>query len=144
MDVGLPGTLLLPVLKSIRKSVQEIRDVLSTIEMRMVGSSLLIVYEGDWHRAEMGVQWLTEQAASATGDEEANGDGEFEEAEEDEESEDESEDEHGGYKSPCVVKVIDFAHTRLKPGEGPDRSVLKGVDTVLTLLDGRIMDCMTS
>jgi 1D-myo-inositol-tetrakisphosphate 5-kinase/inositol-polyphosphate multikinase len=144
MDVGLPGTLLLPVLKSIRKSVQEIRDVLSTIEMRMVGSSLLIVYEGDWHRAEMGVHWLTEQAASATGDEEVNGDGEFEEDEEDEESEDESEDEHGGYKSPCVVKVIDFAHSRLKPGEGPDQGVLKGVDTVLDLLDGRITDCMTS
>jgi len=150
MDVGLPRTLLLPVLKSIRQSVQEIRDVISAIEMRMVGSSLLIIYEGDWDRAEMGVQWLAEQAANATGDEETNGDGrEFEEAsedesEEDEESDDESDDEHGGYKSPCVVKVIDFAHTRLKPGEGPDQGVLKGLETVLTLLDGRIMDCMTS
>ena len=146
MDVGLPRTLLLPVLKSIRKSVQEIRDVLSAMEMRMVGSSLLIIYEGDWHRAEMGVQWLAEQAASATGDEGVDGGGrESEEDEEDDsEEDDESEDEHGGYKSPCVVKVIDFAHTRLKPGEGPDRSVLKGLETVLALLDGRIMDCMTS
>ena len=118
--------------------------------MRMVGSSLLIVYEGDWDRAEMGVQWLAEQAANATGNEETNGIGrEFEEAsedgsEEDEESDDESDDEHGGYKSPFVVKVIDFAHTRLKPGEGPDLGVLKGLETVLALLDGRIMDCMTS
>lgn len=149
MDVGLPRMLLLPVLKSIRQSVQEIRDVISAIEMRMVGSSLLIIYEGDWDRAEMGVQWLAEQAANTTEDEETNGVGrEFGEAsedeEEDEESDDESDDEHGGYKSPCVVKVIDFAHTRLKPGEGPDQGVLKGLETVLTLLDGRIQDCMTS
>jgi hypothetical protein len=150
MDVGLPRRLLLPVLRSIRQSVQDIRDVISAIEMRMVGSSLLIIYEGDWDRAEMGVQWLAEQAANATGGEETNGVGrEFEEAsdedeEEYEESDDESDDEHGDYKSPCVVKVIDFAHTRLKPGEGPDQSVLKGLETVLALLDGRIMDCMTS
>ncbi|KAH9006868.1 hypothetical protein EDB86DRAFT_2794298 [Lactarius hatsudake] len=118
MDVGLPRTLLLPVLKSIRKSVQEIRDAMSVIEMRMVGGSLLIVYEGDWDRAEMG---------------------------EDSDSGDESDDEHsGGSKPPCVVKVIDFAHVRFRAGEGPDRGVLKGLDTVLSLLDGRITDCMTS
>ena len=151
MDIGLPRTLLLPVLKSIRKSVQEIRDVMSAIEMRMVGGSLLIIYEGDWARAEMGVQYLAKEAASATADEETNGGRrEFEEAEEedeeeDEDSEDESEDEGSvGSKPPCVVKVIDFAHTRLKPGEGPDRGVLKGLETVLSLLDGRITDCMTS
>jgi len=146
MDTGLPKTLLLPVLKSIRRSVQEIRDVISAIEMRMVGGSLLIVYEGDWARAEMGVQWLAEQAASATADEETNGgEDEEEDSEEDEDSEDESEDEEsGGSKPPCVVKVIDFAHTRLKAGEGPDRGVLKGLETVLALLDGRITECMTS
>jgi hypothetical protein len=138
MDIGLPRTLLLPVLKSIRKSVQEIRDVMNAIEMRMVGGSLLIIYEGDWDRAEMGVQWLAEQAASATAYEETEDD-----SEEYEDSEDESEDEQRGSKSPCVVKVIDFAHTRLKAGEGPDRGVLKGLETLLSLLDER-MDCMTS
>ncbi len=148
MDVGLPRTLLLPVLKSIRQSVQEIRDVMGAIEMRMVGGSLLIIYEGDWNRAEMGVQWLAKQAASATGDEETNEGGqgaEEEDSEEDSDSGDESEDEHkGGSKSPCVVKVIDFAHTRLEAGEGPDRGVLRGLETVLGLLDARIIDCMTS
>ncbi|KAH8999161.1 hypothetical protein EDB92DRAFT_1932562 [Lactarius akahatsu] len=144
MDVGLPRALLLPVLKSIRKSVQEIRDAMSVIEMRMVGGSLLIVYEGDWDRAEMGVQWLAKQAASDGGGRESEGATE-EDSEEDSESGDESDDEHsGGSKPPCVVKVIDFAHVRLKAGEGPDRGVLKGLDTVLSLLDGRITDCMTS
>ncbi|KAI9448082.1 hypothetical protein H4582DRAFT_1898412 [Lactarius indigo] len=143
MDVGLPKALLLPVLKSIRKSVQEIRDAMSAIEMRMVGGSLLIIYEGDWDRAEMGVQWLAHQAASDGGEREYEG--AMEDSEEDSDSGDESDDEHsGGSKPPCVVKVIDFAHVRLKAGEGPDRGVLKGLDTVLSLLDGRITDCMTS
>ncbi|KAH9045457.1 SAICAR synthase-like protein [Lactarius pseudohatsudake] len=144
MDVGLPRTLLLPVLKSIRKSVQEIRDAMSVIEMRMVAGSLLIVYEGDWDRAEMGVQWLAEQATSDGGGRESEGAME-EDSEEDSDSGDESDDElSGGSKPPCVVKVIDFAHVRFKAGEGPDRGVLKGLDTVLSLLDGRITDCMTS
>lgn len=108
----------------------------------MVGSSLLIIYEGDWERAETGVQWLTEQPASISRgedggeEEEINEDMEVEGSEEDEESDEESSDE--GSESPCVVRLIDFAHTRLKPGQGPDMGVLKGLDTLLSLLDGRI------
>lgn len=143
MDVGLPDTLLVPILKSIRKGVQELRDLLSSIELRMIGSSLLIVYEGDWDRAKTGVQWLAEQPASMGSredrgkEEEINEDTEVEGSEEDEESEeDDSSDE--GLESPCVVRLIDFAHTRLKPGEGPDVGLLKGLDTLLSLLDGRI------
>jgi 1D-myo-inositol-tetrakisphosphate 5-kinase/inositol-polyphosphate multikinase len=141
LDVGLPDTLLAPILRSIRKSVQEIRDLLSPIELRMIGCSLLIVYEGDWDRAETGVQWLAEQAASMSSgedrgkEEEINENTEME-GSEDEESEDDSSDE--GSPSPCVVRLIDFAHTRLKPGEGPDVGVLRGLDTILSLLDGRI------
>ena len=142
MDVGLPGMLLVPILKSIRKSVQELRDLLSSIELRMVGSSLLIVYEGDWGRAETGVQWLAKEPASMSSgedggeEEEIEEEGEVEGSEEAEESEEDSSDE--GSESPCVVRLIDFAHTRLKPGQGPDVGVLKGLDTLLSLLDGRI------
>ena len=39
---------------------------------------------------------------------------------------------------PFAVKLIDFAHTRLVSGEGPDEGVLKGLDTTLKLLAGRI------
>jgi inositol-polyphosphate multikinase len=143
LDIGLPDTLLVPILMSIRKSVQELRDLLSSIELRMVGSSLLIVYEGDWDRAETGVQWLAKEPASMSSggdggkEEEINEDTEVEGSEEDEESEeDDSSDE--GSESPCVVRLIDFAHTRLKPGEGPDVGLLKGLDTLVSLLDGRI------
>ena len=108
----------------------------------MIGSSLLIVYEGDWDRAETGVQWLAKQSASSGGDggdeEEIDEDTEVEGSEEDEESEEDSSDEES--ESPSVVRLIDFAHTRLKPGEGPDVGLLKGLDTLLGLLDGRIAE----
>jgi len=141
LDVGLPDTLLVPILRSIRKSVQELRDLLASIELRMVGSSLLIVYEGDRDRAETGVQWLAEQPAGMSSDDD-EGKEDMEDVEEvegsegDEESDEDSSDEER--ESPCVVRLIDFAHTRLKPGEGPDVGVLKGLDTLLGLLDGRI------
>lgn len=145
MDVGLPDTLLAPILISIRKSIQDIRDVLSSIELRMIGSSLLIIYEGDWDRAETGVQWLAKQPASMGSgedggkEEEIDEDTEVEGWEEDEESEgSDGSDEESEMEGPCVVRLIDFAHTRLKPGEGPDMGLLKGLDTLLTLLDGRI------
>lgn len=108
----------------------------------MIGSSLLIVYEGDWDRAETGVQWLAKQPASISrgedgGEEEEIYEDTEEGSEEDEESEEEdSSDEES--EGPSVVRLIDFAHTRLKPGEGPDVGLLKGLDTLLSLLDGRI------
>ena len=59
--------------------------------------------------------------------------------EEDDEEEDEDEDEDKKRVGPpYLVKLIDFAHTKIVPGIGPDEGVLKGVDTVLSLLDGRI------
>ena len=57
-------------------------------------------------------------------DEEGNSDGEDGEAE--------------LIEPPYTVKLIDFAHTYVTPGEGPDESTLFGLDTVLQLLDGRI------
>ena len=144
LDIGLPTALLVPILKSIRKSVQGIRDSLSSIELRLIGSSLLIIYEGDWDRAKMGVQWLAEQPTCMSSEEgEENGEEMYEEDVEgvegwegDEESDEDSSEE--GSESPCVVRLIDFAHTRLKPGQGPDVGVLKGLESLLGLLDGRI------
>src|SRR5712691_739009 len=154
MDVGLPVSLLLPILRSIRRSVQELRDALNSIELRLGGSSLLIVYEGDWDHAEVGVQWLSNHPASVTGEEGErkeeeickDAEGQVEEVEgsevesEEEECDDDDDDEEegGGSDCPCVVRLIDFAHTRPAPGQGPDLGVLKGLDTLLGLLDGRI------
>lgn len=117
---GLSASLLRQILPAIRDEIKEIRDVFSELELRMVGGSLLIVYEGDWTRAQEGVDRMYEEEAS-----------------------DEEEDEEDAKKKPgppFVVKLIDFAHTKVVPGQGPDEGVLLGMDTVLRLLDGRIKE----
>ncbi|KAG6909792.1 hypothetical protein DXG01_015285 [Tephrocybe rancida] len=119
---GLPLDTLLPILREIRENVAEIKDVYSELEIRMVGGSLLVVYEADWEHAKEGVKRLDEE-------------------DEEEEDDDDDDDDDEGTKRPgppYVVKLIDFAHTRLTPGEGPDEGVLLGMDTLLKLIDGRI------
>lgn len=110
---GLPRKYLIPILRGIRETVLKIREVYSSFELRMVGGSLLIMYEADWNRAEAGVRQLAQIPARG-----------------------EDRGVHG--RPPYVVKLVDFAHTRLAPGEGPDEGVLLGLDTMLKLLDGRI------
>ena len=91
------------------------------------------MYEGDWKEAAEGINTFFKEGDS---------DEEQEQDEEDEEEEDDDESDGGGGKKrprpPYCVKLIDFAHTRFKPGEGPDEGVLLGLSTVLKLLDGRI------
>ncbi|KDQ34117.1 hypothetical protein PLEOSDRAFT_1032104 [Pleurotus ostreatus PC15] len=120
---GLTRSTLLPILRGIREDVAELKDAFAQVDMRMVGGSVLIVYEADEDKAKEGLKLLEEGA--------------FED-EDDEDDEDESEDEQNKPGPPFVVKLIDFAHTRIVPGEGPDEGVLLGLNTVLRLLDGRI------
>ncbi|KIJ96031.1 hypothetical protein K443DRAFT_682578 [Laccaria amethystina LaAM-08-1] len=119
---GLPKQTLLPILHAIREDVADIQQVFTTLEIRMVGGSLFIIYEADWARADNGFQrlWLDEGN----------------EGEEEHEDEDDDEDDRPG--PPFVVKIIDFTHIRMAPGEGPDEGALLGFDTVLRLLDARI------
>ena len=121
---GLPRKQLLPVVEAIRKRVAAIRDAFAQLEVRMAGGSFLIIYEGDLERAKQGITLLEEE-----------GEGEDEE-EDTEEDEEEEEDTKPG--PACLVKLIDFAHTKVVVGEGPDEGVLLGMDTTLKLLDGRI------
>ncbi|KAK0441382.1 SAICAR synthase-like protein [Armillaria borealis] len=112
---GLPSRFLVP-------TSAEIREAFAGMEMRMVGGSLLIIYEGDLAKAEDGVKWMLEEEEEEEGDE------------------DEDDDEKPKRGPPYTVKLIDFAHTRFVPGKGPDEGVLKGFDTVLSLLDGRLKE----
>lgn len=124
---GLTAPVLLPIIQAIREDIAEIKEVFAGIDMRMVGGSLLIIYEGDIEKAKAGVAWMD---TVEDDDEEAG-----------EDNEEESDDEESKAirpGPPYVVKLIDFAHTRITPGEGPDEGVLKGLQTVLTLLDERI------
>jgi len=89
----------------------------------MVGGSLLIVYEGDFELVKQGIALLEEGV---------------EEEDEEDEDEDEEDEENTKPGPACLVKVIDFAHTKVVTGEGPDEGVLLGINTTLELLDGRI------
>ena len=101
----------------------------------MVGASLLIIYEADWTRAEQSLTSSSEEEEEKEEDDDM-----------DEDDDDDEEDENNSKRlgPPFVVKLIDFAHTRLAPGEGPDQSVLIGMDTVLKLLDARLEEIGTS
>jgi len=128
-DCGLPRSTLLPILRGIHAEITKIRDVYSTIEMRTVGGSFLIVYEADWARAAEGVEQLKKEQARQS--EVVDDDHEEEEEEEDDDAEEEG-------TIPFTVKLIDFAHTHMTPGDGPDEGVVQGMDKVLELIGERI------
>lgn len=116
---GVSPELLSPVIRGVAEEVKKIQAVLADLEMRMVGGSLLIVWEGD----ETALKASLDHAAA--------------EIDVDEGDSDDSEAKKAAIGPPLLVKLIDFAHTRLAPGEGPDQGVLLGIDTVLNLLEGR-------
>jgi len=127
---GLPAHTLLPILRGILHNVEEIREAVAEVEMRMVGGSLLVIYEADWERAAEGVRREEEG----------------EDLEDEDEDEDED-DEEGAEKKvgpAYCVKLIDFAHTFILPGRGPDQSLLTGMDTTIRLLKGRIAETEAS
>ena len=136
---GLPKEQLLPVVEAIRKRVAAIRDAFAQLEIRMVGGSLLIIYEGDVERTKQGIALLGEDV----GEEEEEEEEEDEDGNEDDDVEEEDE-ENTKPGPPCLVKLIDFAHTKVVAGGGPDEGVLLGMDTTLKLLDGRIAQIKSS
>ena len=123
---GLPPTLLSPILEGILEELRAIRDALAKTEMRMVGGSLLIVYESSWEKVKEALDRSQEEALEANVEDDVNGD--------DEDSDDDE------TSLPFAVKLIDFAHAKIVPGEGPDQGVLKGIDTTISLLEGRIKE----
>ena len=131
---GLPRETLEPILRAIYDEVAEIRQTFSSLEIRMVGASLLVIYEADWTRAEQSLTSFSEE------EDEKDEDDDIDDNDHDHDDDDDDDDEINSNRPgpPFVVKLIDFAHTRLAPGEGPDQSVLIGLDTILKLLDARL------
>jgi len=135
---SVPPALLERMIEGITQGVRDVRDAVQATEMRMVGGSLLVIWEGDSDTLEKAFEAWDERAAMD----------EDEDDDDDEESEDdvELEDVAGGGSGPkklgppFLVKLIDFAHTRFAPGEGPDEGVLLGLKTTLNLLEGRLKE----
>ncbi|KAF9232017.1 hypothetical protein BU15DRAFT_55484 [Melanogaster broomeanus] len=138
---GLPVDVLLSLLTSVHASLTDLRKALDGAHVRMVGGSVLIIYEGDWERA-----------AASLDDEDED---ECVEVEVDEKGEivigsiPDSLTESSSPSSSIsdldeprmyTVSLIDFAHTRIVPGKGPDDGLLKGMDTLLRLIDKRKKD----
>ncbi|KAG8737363.1 hypothetical protein FRC10_008278 [Ceratobasidium sp. 414] len=120
-----PRESLLKVLGAVRSKVLEVQQALAETEIRIVGGSVLIVWEGD-------------PAALARAIETADSGRDVMEQSDDE---DEELEESARKPGPvCIVKLIDFAHTRLAPGEGPDGGVMMGLGVLSKLLEGRIQE----
>ncbi|KAG8880079.1 hypothetical protein FRB98_005347 [Tulasnella sp. 332] len=123
-------SLMLAVIDGIIDQVQQIKAVLSTIEMRLAGGSILVVWEGD-------------EAALAEGlidRQRRQNEDRVEQEEEGSEDEDDLPQESEVENKPSDVydvKLIDFARARLLPGGGPDQGVLFGLETMMKILRGR-------
>lgn len=104
---GTKPELLLPVLQGVLSAVKEIEEAVRRTSMRMVGGSILVIYEGEENALQTALAHL-----------------------------DQREETGPAY----AVKVIDFAHTKLEEGLGPDEGVLFGLKTTIGLLQGRIQE----
>lgn len=198
---------LLRVLHALLKSLENLHALLSHLEIRFIGASLLIIYEGD--PINLNSAWDAVDAGTSRGD--GLEDDELERSDDSDESDDEDledaaagkgngkgffshvfgkfgadaegaqgfglldgsppasphrrpsnhtrnqnahentaaddeedaeripdADAHERLPRPFTLRLIDFAHTRLADGEGPDGGVLLGVRTVMELVRGRI------
>ncbi|WWC73325.1 uncharacterized protein I206_107292 [Kwoniella pini CBS 10737] len=151
---------MIKVLDLILEEIDKLFSVLSELEIRFVGASLLIVYEGDSSKLPKSLEKLEKKKAlnllkankineqrSAFSDDgsiySSSNDSDFEDDFENEEGDDEilnEDEEENKIKlecSPIKLKLIDFAHTWLTPEEGPDQGVLLGLQTLKSLIEGR-------
>lgn len=102
--------------------LRTIYDLLIAEETRMVSSSILVVYEGDTkafdEKLERGNAMYDEAAARSQS-------GESEDSDEDGED----------YPTILTVKLIDFAHSKFVPGDGPDELVLRGLKNLISTFE---------
>ena len=146
--------------------LEQIGEAMRRTEMRMVGGSLLVIYEAHWDtlrqsllawsqdvsdegedntdvdadaeadaEIDTGAEADGELDADAEGDVEADADAEADGGDDDAEGSDDNDDKLG---PPYLIKLIDFGHTKLSPGKGPDTGVLLGLDTTISLLKNRL------
>jgi 1D-myo-inositol-tetrakisphosphate 5-kinase/inositol-polyphosphate multikinase len=134
--------------------VRDALRVLEATELRVFSSSLLFAYEADARAFADKERALAERAArdccAGVGREQqdagrhADADEEADDAENDEEDlddedeeddDDDDDDEEEEELTLATVKLIDFAHARFAPGEGPDENVLRGVRSLARVLE---------
>lgn len=140
----LPIELLIPVLYGVLARLKELQNELENAELRIRGSSILIVVEGDpnalrdaLHRVyppRDGTSPRRKRHDREDDDDEAEG------SDEDSDAESVSTtDADGNAKDftrlPWDLRMIDFAHARSASGEGKDLGLLKGIETTRRLIE---------
>lgn len=166
VDHALPPRLTARVLTQLDEEIGKLTEVLSRIELRAVGASLLVVYEGDAERLAQAFERFDRRRVTLAAkslarshaqphqqgvgngyDDESTDESDDDELSESESSSDLDDDDDDGIKAdekrarrcpPLVVRLIDFAHTWLEEGEGPDEGVLLGLRTLRGLVQGRL------
>jgi 1D-myo-inositol-tetrakisphosphate 5-kinase/inositol-polyphosphate multikinase len=106
------------------EELKDLEPIIKSIPMRMYGSSILFVYEGDLIRLEKLLNGKNVLADNI----------EIEENEEAQEEEDEDEeDEEDDYLkySPVALKLIDFAHTTFHDGKPDDEGYWLGLENTI-------------
>lgn len=102
------------------REVEKIEDTLNREEIRMYSASILMVYEGDDEMLERALKL----------------EGKMVDGKEEDEEEDEGEEDDEAEPKVLEAILIDFAHAKFTPGEGPDENALQGVRSVLDILRG--------
>ncbi|GAA5863957.1 hypothetical protein JCM3774_004432 [Rhodotorula dairenensis] len=157
--VPLPLDLLLPVLRTLIRQLEQLIQIWQTLEIRMRGGSLLVVVEGDPDALERAIlrsaaatapssaaaaprtsaQGLGSTPSSAHAAISTSSSSDHEDDDEDDAASVSTTDSDGNAKPetllPFEMRLIDFAHTRSAEGEGPDEGVLLGLRTVQSLLE---------
>lgn len=124
------------VLHVVKKEVEAVRAALEVMELRMYSASILIVYEGDKETLRKTLDAHTQAVGREAAKEDVDDYGEVSNVVCEVvlmmwiDSDDADE------QSPfCKVVMIDFAHATFVSGQGRDENVLRGVDSVLDILE---------
>ena len=123
-SAGVKVELAQKITKSFLDDIRAIEKILAAEESRMYSSSILLVYEGDGEAYLAKEKAMNAHAARVHYD-----------ADTDEDVSDEDEDEDEEETSLFAVKLIDFAHASWTPGLGPDENLLRGVGSIIKILE---------
>lgn len=148
----LPPRLAARLLTCLEEELARLTETLSQIDLRAVGASVLVVYEGDANRLAQAFERFDRRRVTLAAkslsqrDAQDDSDDDDDDDESDSDSGSDSDDDDGVRADdkraskcpPMVVRLIDFAHTWLEEGEGPDEGVLLGLRTLRSLVQGRL------
>lgn len=114
------------------RELESIQYVLENQESRMYSASVLWVYEGDDEALEAGLKIEKEEEEK----EKRNAQQEQQEVEDEDGDIDLDDDDDAVSQKVLEARLIDFAHARWAPGEGPDENALHGIRSQIKILKG--------